>query len=139
MVLKIVVQFLITVIFFAGLYSMYFQRRERRPVPEAVPLEDAGFMESSARIALSLDSLREQAAPRGLAPGIYPALAVSQEDIARLAGLSNYRTREALRLLERRGILRLERVGLTILDPQALLRAGTRPLDAPPASPPRAA
>jgi len=135
MILKIVVQLLVAVILFAGLYAMYFQRRDRRPVPETAPSENAGFIESSARIALSLDSLRGQVAPRGVAPGIDAALAVSPEDIARLAGLSNYRTREALNLLERRGVLRLERVGLTILDPQALRRAGTNPPAASPASP----
>lgn len=120
MLLKIVVQLSAALILAAGFYAIFLQRRERRPAPEAVPVENAGFLDSSARIALSLDALRAQAAPHGLAPGIDAAIAVSQEDIARLAGLSNYRTREALRLLERQGVVRLERVGLTILDPQAL-------------------
>lgn len=124
MFLKIVVQLLVAVILAAGLYAMYFQRRERRPLAASTTLENAGFIDSSARVALSLDSLCAQAAPHGLAPGIDPALAVSQEDIARLAGLSRYRTREALQLLERRGVLRLEHVGLTILDPQALQSIG---------------
>jgi hypothetical protein len=126
MLLKIVVQLLVALILAAGLYAMYFQRRERRPMPATFPLENAGFIESSVRVALSLDVLRGHVAPRGLAPGIDAALAVSQEDIARLAGLSNYRTREALKLLEQRGVLRLERIGLTILDPQALTSAASR-------------
>ena len=137
MLLKIVVQMLVAVIFAYGIYVIFFERKERRlgrdrrggmrggrRAADLTALTHIGFIESSARIALSLDSLRGQVAPRGVAPGIDAALAVSNEDIARLAGLSNYRTREALKLLERRGVVRLERVGLTILDPQALAALG---------------
>jgi hypothetical protein len=127
MLLKIVVQLLTAVILAAGLYAVFLQRRERRTSSDTIPLESAAFVDSSARIALSLDALRGQAAPQGLAPGIDAALALSPEDIARLAGLSNYRTREALRLLERQGVLRLEHVGLTILDPAALHARAAQP------------
>ncbi len=133
MLLKIMVQILVAVVLLAGIYVLFFEQRERRSggdrrsgmrggrrAADLSALKNTGFIETSARIAQSLDMLRGQAAPQGIAPGIDAALAVSQEDIARLAGISNYRTREALKLLERQGVVRLERIGLTILDPQAL-------------------
>jgi DNA-binding GntR family transcriptional regulator len=53
---------------------------------------------------------------RLLSPGIESALVIKQEEIAELAGLSRQRTNEALRCLEEKGLLRVQRVGLTILD-----------------------
>jgi hypothetical protein len=123
MLITVLVQILVAAIIAYGIYVLFFERRPQPP-PE-IPVGDGPvFLESGARVAHSLDSLRGQVAPRGVAPGIDAALAVSQEEIARLAGLSRYRTREALRLLERRGVVRLEHVGLTILDPQALADFG---------------
>jgi len=74
------------------------------------------LLEPNARVALSLASLFNPL----LSPGTESALAISQDEIADLAGLSRQRTNEALRLLEARGLLRIERVGITILDLNAL-------------------
>jgi CRP/FNR family cyclic AMP-dependent transcriptional regulator len=70
------------------------------------------LMEPEARVALSLASLFNPV----LSPGTDPALTISQDEIAELAGLSRQRTNEALKILEERGLLRIERVGITILD-----------------------
>ena len=53
-------------------------------------------------------------------PGIQTALVISQEEIAELAGLSRQRTNEALKFLGGKGLLRTERVGITILDLKGL-------------------
>ena len=45
---------------------------------------------------------------------------ISQEEIAELAGLSRQRTNEALKFLGEKGLLRTERVGITILDLKGL-------------------
>jgi CRP/FNR family cyclic AMP-dependent transcriptional regulator len=74
------------------------------------------LLEPNARVALSLGSLYN----RLLSPGIESALVISQEEIAELAGLSRQRTNEALKHLEEKGLLRVQRVGLTILDLEGL-------------------
>jgi CRP/FNR family cyclic AMP-dependent transcriptional regulator len=74
------------------------------------------LLEPNARVALSLGSLYN----RLLSPGIESALVISQEEIAELAGLSRQRTNEALKLLEQKGLVRVQRVGLTILDLEGL-------------------
>ena len=72
--------------------------------------------EPNARVALSLGSLYN----RLLSPGIESALVISQDEIAELAGLSRQRTNEALKYLEEKGLLHVQRVGLTILDLEGL-------------------
>jgi CRP-like cAMP-binding protein len=74
------------------------------------------LLEPNARVALSLGSLYN----RLLSPGVETALVISQEEIAELAGLSRQRTNEALKVLEEKGLLRVQRVGLTILDLEGL-------------------
>lgn len=74
------------------------------------------LLDPNARVALSLASLFN---PQ-LSPGIESALVISQEEIAELAGLSRQRTNEALKFLSERGLLRIERVGITILDLKGL-------------------
>jgi CRP-like cAMP-binding protein len=74
------------------------------------------LLDPNARVALSLASLFN---PQ-LSPGIQSALVISQEEIAELAGLSRQRTNEALKFLGERGLLRTERVGVTILDLKGL-------------------
>jgi CRP/FNR family transcriptional regulator, cyclic AMP receptor protein len=70
------------------------------------------LLEPDARVALSLASLFNPV----LSPGTERTLAITQDEIAELAGLSRQRTNEALKRLEQRGMLRVERVGITILD-----------------------
>ena len=74
------------------------------------------LLDPNARVALSLASLFNAQ----LSPGIQSALVISQEEIAELAGLSRQRTNEALKFLSDRGLLRTERVGITILDLKGL-------------------
>jgi CRP-like cAMP-binding protein len=76
------------------------------------------LLEPNARVALSLASLFNPV----LSPGTEKTLVVSQDEIAELAGLSRQRTNEALRVLEQRGLLRIERVGVTVLDLERLER-----------------
>jgi CRP-like cAMP-binding protein len=74
------------------------------------------LLDPNARVALSLASLFN---PQ-LSPGIESALTISQDEIAELAGLSRQRTNEALKVLADRGLLRTERIGITILDLKGL-------------------
>ena len=74
------------------------------------------LMDPNARVALALASLFNPL----LSPGIESALVISQEEIAELAGLSRQRTNEALKFLGEKGLLRTERVGITVLDLKGL-------------------
>ena len=74
------------------------------------------LLDPNARVALSLAALFNAQ----LSPGIGSALVISQEEIAELAGLSRQRTNEALKLLGEKGLLRTERVGITVLDLKGL-------------------
>jgi len=74
------------------------------------------LLEPNARVALSLASLFNPI----LSPGTERTLQISQDEVAELSGLSRQRTNEALKHLERLGVLRIERVGITILDLEQL-------------------
>jgi len=51
-----------------------------------------------------------------LYPGIGPALPISQEEIAQLAGLSRQRANQALQRLEQAGLLHIDYGGITVTD-----------------------
>jgi len=51
-----------------------------------------------------------------LYPGIGASLPVSQEELGQLAGLSRQRVNQALQVLERAGLLRVDYGGVTVLD-----------------------
>jgi CRP-like cAMP-binding protein len=51
-----------------------------------------------------------------LYPGCTPALPISQDEIAQLAGLSRQRANQALQRLEQAGLLRIEYGGITVID-----------------------
>jgi len=53
-----------------------------------------------------------------------PHLEISQEEIGLLSGVSRQVANKSLKLLERKGLLRLEHGGLTVLDIGRLLRFG---------------
>ena len=57
-----------------------------------------------------------------LYPGIGPALPISQEEIAQLAGLSRQRANQALQRLEHAGLLRIDYGGVTVIDLEGLRR-----------------
>ncbi|MBI4755868.1 MAG: Crp/Fnr family transcriptional regulator [Betaproteobacteria bacterium] len=65
-----------------------------------------------ARVARSLAALFNPV----LYPGIGPHLQISQEEIGYLAGLSRQRANQALKLLEKSALLRIEYGGITVLD-----------------------
>ena len=65
-----------------------------------------------ARLARSLASMFNP----HLYPGIGPALPISQEEIAQLAGLSRQRANQALQRLEQAGLLRIDYGGITVID-----------------------
>jgi CRP/FNR family transcriptional regulator, cyclic AMP receptor protein len=74
------------------------------------------LLDPNQRVALSLASLFNPI----LSPGIQRTLVISQDEFAELAGLSRQRTNEALKFLEEQNILRIERIGVTVLDLEAL-------------------
>lgn len=55
-------------------------------------------------------------------PQLPPYLEITQEEIGLLSGVSRQVANKSLKLLERKGLLRLERGGITVLDPGRLLR-----------------
>ena len=61
-------------------------------------------------------------------PTLYPHqpshLEISQEEIGLLSGVSRQVANQSLKLLEKKGLLRLEHGGLTVLDIGRLLRFG---------------
>jgi CRP-like cAMP-binding protein len=57
-----------------------------------------------------------------LYPGIGPTLPISQDELGQLVGLSRQRVNRALKLLEERGLLRIEYGAVTVLDLDGLRR-----------------
>lgn len=55
-----------------------------------------------------------------LYPGVGPALPISQEEIGQLVGLSRQRVNQALKRLEKAGLLRVEYGGITVIDLEGL-------------------
>src|SRR5438105_856074 len=51
-----------------------------------------------------------------LSPGTERTLHISQEEIGHLSGLSRQRVNHALHVLEKRSLLRVEHVGITVTD-----------------------
>jgi CRP-like cAMP-binding protein len=51
-----------------------------------------------------------------LSPGTERTLHISQEEIGHLSGLSRQRVNHALQVLEKRSLLRVEHVGITVTD-----------------------
>ena len=59
-----------------------------------------------------------------LYPGFGPHLEISQEEIGHIAGLSRQQTNQALHALEERGLLRVDHLGVTVLDLPGLGHVG---------------
>jgi len=81
-------------------------------------MECGRLLGSDGRVAQCLASLFNPI----LYPGIGSVLRISQEEIGHLVGLSRPRVNQALKLLQERELLRIERVGITILDLERLRR-----------------
>jgi CRP/FNR family cyclic AMP-dependent transcriptional regulator len=79
-------------------------------------VEQDRLLDPDARVARSLASLFNPY----LYPRVDPQLQISQEEIGYLAGLSRQRANQALKTLEKAGLLRVEYGGITVLDLEGL-------------------
>jgi CRP-like cAMP-binding protein len=75
-------------------------------------VEYGRLLEPDARVARSLAAMFNP----HLYPEIGPELAISQEEIGYLAGVSRQRVNQALKVLEKAGVVRVEYGGIRILD-----------------------
>ena len=83
-------------------------------------LESQRLHDTDTRVARSLSIMFNPV----LYPGQNETLAISQEEIGHLAGVSRQRVNRSLKLLEDAGFLRIEYGGITILDLDGLRRFG---------------
>jgi len=83
-------------------------------------LESERLLDIDARVARTLAALFHPV----LQPGIDSRIAISQEEIGYLAGVSRQRVNKALRLLEDDGFLTTQYGGVTVLDLEGLRRFG---------------
>lgn len=79
------------------------------------------MLDPDARVARCLAALFNPY----LYPGVGPKLQISQEEIGYLSGVSRQRANQALQVLEKEGLLRVEYGGITVLDLDGLGRFGT--------------
>lgn len=84
-------------------------------------LEYERLLDPDARVARCLSWLFNP----HLYPGIGHRLAISQEEIGFLSGVSRQRVNQALQVLEKAGLLRIEYGGVTVLDVEGLRSYGT--------------
>jgi len=83
-------------------------------------LESERLLDMDARVARTMAALFHPV----LQPGMESRIAISQEEIGYLAGISRQRVNRALRLLEDAGFLTTEYGGITVLDLDGLRRFG---------------
>jgi CRP-like cAMP-binding protein len=83
-------------------------------------LESERLLDIDARVARTLAALFHPV----LQPGIESRIAISQEEIGYLAGVSRQRVNKALRQLEDEGFLTTQYGGVTVLDLEGLRRFG---------------
>jgi CRP-like cAMP-binding protein len=84
-------------------------------------LESERLLDMDARVARTLAALFHPV----LQPGMESRIAISQEEIGYLAGISRQRVNRALRTLEDAGFLATQYGGITVLDLQGLRRFGS--------------
>jgi CRP-like cAMP-binding protein len=82
--------------------------------------EQQRLLGTDARVARCLAGLFNPI----LYPGLGARVAISQEEIGYLSGVSRQRVNQALRTLEDAGLLRVEYGGVTVLDPAGLRSFG---------------
>jgi CRP-like cAMP-binding protein len=86
---------------------------------QMISLVDSDRMrDPEARVAHCLASLFNAQ----LYPGTENYLQISQEEIGHLSGLSRQRVNHALQVLQDRGLLRVEHIGVTVVNLSALRR-----------------
>ena len=83
-------------------------------------MENERLLEPDARVARSLGALFNPV----LYPGIGRQIQISQEEIGFLAGVSRQRVNQALQVLEKAGLLRVEYGGVTVVDLSSLQKFG---------------
>ncbi len=79
-------------------------------------IENERLLEPDARVARSLGALFNPV----LYPGIGRQIQISQEEIGFLAGVSRQRVNQALQVLEKAGVLRVDYGSVTVVDLQRL-------------------
>jgi len=79
------------------------------------------MLDPDARVARCLAALFNPY----LYPGVGPQLQISQEEIGLLSGVSRQRANQALQVLEKKGLLRVEYGGITVLDLEGMGRYGS--------------
>jgi len=84
-------------------------------------VEHDRLLEPDARVARCLAALFNPY----LYPGVGPQLQISQEEIGLLSGVSRQRANQALQVLEKEGLLRVEYGGITVLDLEGMGRYGS--------------
>ncbi|MBI2959482.1 MAG: Crp/Fnr family transcriptional regulator [Betaproteobacteria bacterium] len=84
-------------------------------------IEHERLLDPDARVARALASLYD--------PHLYPVtesrIQISQQEIGYLSGVSRQRVNQALQVLERNGMVRVEYGGITVLDLPGLKRIGS--------------
>ncbi|MGP8445093.1 Crp/Fnr family transcriptional regulator [Burkholderia vietnamiensis] len=83
-------------------------------------IQNSRLLDVDARVAQSLAQLFNAA----LYPDTGPSLAISQEELGMLVGVSRQRINQALQQLEKRGVLRLAYNQIEVVDLAALARVG---------------
>ena len=83
-------------------------------------IENERLLEPDARVARSLGALFNPV----LYPGIGRQIQISQEEIGFLAGVSRQRVNQALQVLEKARLLRIDYGGVTVVDLAGLQRFG---------------
>jgi len=84
-------------------------------------VENDRMLDATGRVARALASIFN---PR-LNPGVGKHIAITQEEIGLLSGLSRQVTNQSLKVLENAGVLQAERGGIVIRDWSDLLKYGT--------------
>lgn len=84
-------------------------------------VEGERLLEPDARVARSLANLFNPV----LYPGLGHKLTISQEEIGLLAGVSRQRVNQALQVLDKAGLLRVDYGGVTVLDLVGLQEFGS--------------
>ncbi|MBL8386384.1 MAG: winged helix-turn-helix domain-containing protein, partial [Burkholderiales bacterium] len=83
-------------------------------------VENDRMLEPDARVARALAQLFNPL----LYPGTATQLQLSQEEIGLLSGVSRQRANQALQVLEKAGLLKVEYGGVRVLDVEGLKRFG---------------
>lgn len=85
-------------------------------------VENDRLLDPDTRVARCLGSMFNSHLFPGLDPGPDKLIQISQEELGLLSGASRQRVNQALQLLERQGLLRLDYGGICILDLEGLRR-----------------